>query len=577
MVNGDATGGPEEELAPGKKSKVEVIKEESKYLRGTVAAELARDSTHFTEEDYQVLKFHGIYQQDDRDLRQQRKKEGKDKQWIFMIRSKVPGGVLTAEQYLAHDDLATRYANGTLRITTRQDFQLHGVLKHSLKTIIRAINQNGVTTLGACGDLERNIMCCPAPLPDRVRSKVQAYARQLSDHLLPRTRAYYEVWLNGEKILSTEEEEEPIYGRAYLPRKFKTGIAFPGDNCIDVYSQDVGIVPVITGEDVQGFNLLIGGGLGMTHGMETTYPRLASPVAFVTPDQFVPAVEAIVTVYRDYGDRTNRKHARLKYVVEERGVPWFKAEMERRLGYPLADPLPITWEGVDDHLGWHPQGDGRWFLGVYVENGRIRDGEGMRMKTAFRSIVQTFRPGVRLTPHQNILFTDVAAADKAAIDALLAEHGVPPVQQVSNARRYAMACPALPTCGLAMSDAERVLPSVVHGVETELTRLGLQDVRLSIRMTGCPNGCARPYLGDIGFVGRTLNAYNIYIGGDFEGTRLNEPYAELVRKDKLVETLVPLFELYKAERQPGEGFGDFCHRLGLRVLRDRVGAVEAKS
>lgn len=567
----------EEEVAPGKKSKVELIKESSNYLRGSLQEELAGNSSHFSEEGYQILKFHGIYQQDDRDQRQRLKKEGKDKGWIFMIRSKIPGGILTPEQYLVHDDLATRYANNTLRITTRQDFQLHGVLKHSLKTIIRAVNRAGVTTLGACGDLERNLMCCPAPLQDRARAEIQKYARELSDHLLPKTRAYYEVWLNGEKVATTEqaEEVEPIYSRAYLPRKFKSGIAFPGDNCIDVYSQDIGMVPVLENEDLRGFNILIGGGLGMTHGIKTTYPRLASPVAFVTPGQLVAAVEAIVVIQRDYGDRSNRKHARMKYLVEEKGVDWFKAQMEARLGYALAAPLPMQWDRVDDHLGWHPQGDGRWFLGVYVENGRVQDSERMRMKTAFRMLIETYRPSIRLTPQQNILFTDIAEVDKPAIDALLAEHGVPAVHQLSNALRYAMACPALPTCGLAMSDAERALPEVVRGIEAELARLGLQDEVLSIRMTGCPNGCARPYLGDIGFVGRTLNAYNIYIGGDFEGTRLNQAYAELVRKDKLVETLVPLFALFKAMREPGERFGDFCYRLGVEALREMAAQRQA--
>ena len=549
------------------KSKVELIKEGSSYLRGTLLEELAKVSTHFSDEDGQVLKAHGVYEQDDRDLRQQLKKEGTDKLYSFMIRLKIPGGILTPEQYLAEDEVASRYANGSLRITTRQDFQLHGVLKHDLKKVLRAINEKLTTTMGACGDVERNIMCCPAPGEDRLRSQIESYARLLSDHLLPRTGAYYEVWLNGDKVASTEPETEPLYGKAYLPRKFKTGIAFPGDNCIDVYTQDIGIVPTLDGEELLGFNILVGGGQAMTHGIKTTFPRQADPIAFVEPDQLIAVVETIVSIQRDHGDRTNRKHARMKYLIEEWGVAKFKAEMEERLGYELRPPMAIQWEGVDDHLGWHPQGDGLWYLGVYVENGRIKDADRVQLKTCFRRLVETFRPGIRLTPQQNILFTDIAGEQRTAVDAVLREHNIAQVSEISNTLRYAMACPALPTCGLALSDAERVLPAVVRGLERSIAKLGLEQEKISIRMTGCPNGCARPYLGDLGFVGRTLNAYNVYVGGDFEGTRLNQLYAEMVPTDELVNTVVPLLAFYKETRRPGERFGDFCHRVGVEALR----------
>lgn len=558
------------------RSKVEVIKEDSNYLRGSLLEELSRDSTHFSEEDGQVLKFYGIYEQDDRDLRQQLKREGKDKYWFFMVRLKIPGGVLSADQYLVCDDLVSKYANNTLRVTTRQDFQFHGVLKRDLRNTLRGINQALVTTLGACGDVERNIMCCPAPTKDRVSAQIQDYARRLSDHLLPKTRAYHEIWLNGEKAISSEPDHEPIYGRYYLPRKFKTGLAYAGDNCIDVYTQDIGIVADFDGEDpstgsgqeLRGFNINVGGGFGMHHGIATTFPRLGSPIAYVPPEKLLETVETIICIQRDNGDRVNRKHARMKYLVEEWGVPKFKAEMERRLGYELEPARPVQWIDVEDHLGWHAQGDGRWFLGVYIENGRIKDDDGVQMKTAFQRLAKTFRPGLRLTPQQNILFTDIAEEKRTAIEQLLRDHGVPLVEELSNTLRYAMACPALPTCGLAMSDAERALPSVVRALEKEIARLGLEDQRISIRMTGCPNGCTRPYVGDIGFVGRTLNAYVVYLGGDFEGTRLNQMYGDMVPKDKLAEAIVPILEYYKEQRQPGERFGDFCYRVRVERLRE---------
>jgi len=557
-------------------SKVEGIKSNSRHLRGSLAVELARPTERFGDEDEQVLKFHGVYQQDDRDLRALRRRGGGDKLTIFMIRSKIPGGVLTADQYLAHDRFATEYANGTLRLTTRQDIQLHGVLKQSLKAILQGLHETGVTSFGACGDVERNVMCCPAPLQDDVRSEVQRYARILSDRLLPQSRAYQEVWLDSEQVARVgADETEPLYGDTYLPRKFKTGIAFPEDNCIDVYSQDVGIVPVVERGQLWGFDVLVGGGMGMTHKMPETFPRLASPLAFVAAERLADVVEGIVAVQRDYGDRSNRKHARLKYLVADRGVDWFKAELERLLGYQLQAAVPLASWDVDDHLGWHPQGDGRFFLGVHVENGRVQDDERSKTKSAFRLVAERFRPGVRITPQQSILFTDIAGADRAALDAVLADHGIRPLADLSNARRFAMACPALPTCGLAMTDAERALPEVLTGIEAELDRLGLRDARLTVRMTGCPNGCTRPYLGDIGLVGRTLNAYNIYLGGDFEGTRLNELYCELVPKDRIVETITPLLAAYKLGRRGDEGFGEFCHRVGVPQLIRLLGVTQA--
>lgn len=550
------------------RSKVEVIKGASNYLRGNIPKELASNSTHFSEDDYQVLKFHGVYQQDDRDLRRQLKQEGKDKHWIFMIRVRIPGGILTSEQYLVCDDLASRYADQTLRVTTRQGFQFHGVLKDGLKPTLRSINEALITTLGACGDLERNVMCCPAPASDRVRSRVQEYAQLISDHLLPKTGAYHEIWLNGEKTYSGEPDDEPIYGRHYLPRKFKTGLAFGGDNCVDVYTHDIGLVADFDGEELRGFNVLVGGGMGMTHNNPATYPRLATPIAYVEPAQLLETVETIVLIQRDHGDRKNRKHARLKYLMDDWGAERFKAEMERRLQRELEPARNLAPPDVDDHLGWHPQGDGRWYLGVFVENGRIKDEGDLRMKSAFRRIVRDVRPGIRLTPQHNILFTDIPDQRRHEVETILNEHGIVGVGEVSNTLRYSMACPALPTCGLAMSDSERALPAVVREMEREIAQLGLADEHISIRMTGCPNGCTRPYVGDIGFVGRTLNAYVIYLGGDFEGTRLNHEFADMVPTEKLVERVRPVLEHYKQERHSGERFGDFCERIGVDRLRE---------
>ncbi len=550
------------------RSGVELVKERSQFLRGTVKQTLESDAPHFSHEEYQVLKFHGIYQQDDRDQRARGRQGGQGKAWIMMVRAKLPGGHLTADQYLVFDDLASRYADGTLRVTTRQDFQLHRVGKGDLKRTIRAINDALITTLGACGDVERNLVACPAPSALAAASEVQRYARLLSDHTLPRTHAYHEIWLDHEKVISTEApEEEPLYGPTYLPRKFKSGLAIEGDNCIDVYSQDIGMVAHVDDGRLAGFTVLVGGGLGRTHNQPTTYPRVADPICFVEPDALLETFLTIIRIQRDHGNRKDRRYARLKYLLDRWGLDRFRAEMEQRLGRRLAPPRALRWDATGDHLGWHAQPDGRWCLGVWVENGRIRDTDGLRQKTAFRALVERFRPTVRLTPQQNVLFLDLAAADRPAVEALLREHGVALVEEVPQARRYAMACPALPTCGLSITDAERALPGVIRQIEADLAALGLAGERLSVRMTGCPNGCARPYLGDIGFVGRTVGKYEVWVGGDFEGTRLSAPLADLVPVGELAARLRPLFALYRDERRPGEGFGDFCHRVGLERLR----------
>jgi sulfite reductase (ferredoxin) len=548
---------------------VEGIKAASDGLRGTLESESADDASHFSASSRQLLKFHGVYEQDDRDARRARKDAGEEPAYSLMLRAKLPGGVLTGRQYQVFDALAGHYGNGTLRVTTRQDFQLHGILKGDLRRTIAAINGALVTTLGACGDVVRNVVTCPAPLRDPVRDEVLSFATRLSSHLLPATRAYHEIWLDGERI--TEESAgptvDPLYGTSYLPRKFKIGFGYPDDNCCDVHSNDLGFLTIRDGDAIAGFNVLVGGGLGATHGKPETYPRLASPLAFVRPEDLCRVSEAVVAVHRDYGDRANRRHARLKYVIDEHGLAWFRERVESHLGAPLEPARDVSVTGIHDHLGWHEQGHGSWFHGVYVENGRIRDTSDVRLRTALREIVTRVRPeiGVRLTSQQNILLTGIADRQRALVERILADHGAPDPERVSPVRRWAMACPALPTCGLALAESERVLPSVLEALEAELARLGIADSDLTVRMTGCPNGCARPYTADLAFVGRSADRYTVFVGGGMLGTRLGVAYKDLVRRADLVAAVLPLLEQYRTGRLPNERFGDYVHRAGLAV------------
>lgn len=566
-------------LGAGGGSKVEHIKVESHHLRGQIVEELQEDSSRFSEPQIQLLKFHGSYQQEDRDVRQARKGAGVEKAYQFMVRSRIPGGALTAEQYLVEDELADRYGNGTLRITTRQSFQLHGILKGNLRSTIHNINKALLSTLAACGDVNRNVMACPAPTHSRAHARVEEIAHEVAMHLAPRSKAYHEIWVDGEKVHTvedtTEEEVEPLYGATYLPRKFKVGVAFPGDNCIDIFTQDVGLIANLDGETLTGFTVIIGGGMGMTNGKKETYPRLGTPLCNITVEQTLPVVETIMTVQRDYGDRQNRKHARMKYVVEERGIEWYREQVEERLGYKLQEPQPIELHDVEDHLGWHRQDEKHWFVGLSIENGRLKDTEQVRLKTGLRQVVQQFRPGIRLTAQQNILLTNIADEQRAALEAMLSEYGISTDPNDAGAYRFAMACPALPTCGLAVAESERVLPSIVRQIEEDLRELGMENNPLSVRMTGCPNGCARPYLGDIGIVGRSKDLYNIYVGGDWANTRMNTLYAPSVRTEKLAETIRPLLQLWRDERQERETFGDYCHRVGIAYLQEHAAQTDS--
>lgn len=551
----------------GAPSAVEGIKAASDGLRGSLGSEIANGTSHFSHDGRQLLKFHGAYEQDDRDERRARKDAGDEPAYSFMLRAKLPGGVLTASQYQVFDALAGRYGNGTLRVTTRQDFQLHGVLKGDLKRTIAAVNAALVTTLGACGDVVRNVVTCPAPVRDPVRDEVLSLATQVSSQLLPATRAYHEIWLDGERLAddSSDPVGDALYGAAYLPRKFKIGFGYPDDNCCDVHSNDLGFLTVRDADGVAGFDVLVGGGLGATHGKPETYPRLASPLGFVRREQVCRVSEAVVAVHRDYGDRSNRRHARLKYVIDDHGLPWFREQVEARLGFPLEPARDVGVTEIHDHLGWHDQGGGLWFTGVFVENGRIRDTRDVRLRTALREIVTRARPeiGVRLTSQQNVLLTGIAEPGRGLVEMILADHGVPDPERVVPVRRWAMACPALPTCGLALAESERVLPGVLEALGRELERLGIAGAELTVRMTGCPNGCARPYTADLAFVGRSADRYTIFVGGSMLGTRLGTAYRDLVRRADLVAAVVPLLERYRGERAPNERFGDFVDRVGV--------------
>ncbi len=549
-------------------SKAEAVKQQSRQLRGRLVADLADTGQPFDKEGYSLLKFHGIYQGYDRDSATELKQSGQSKLWQFMVRVRIPGGRLTADQYLALDDLADRHGNGSLRVTTRQSIQFHGVIKPGLKETIAEINGALLTTLAACGDVVRTVTTVPVPRRDPVHQRLEADARRLSTHLLPSTGAYHELWVDGEKV--TDEAPDALYGDRYLPRKFKIGLAIPEDNTIDVLTNDLGIVALFEGDRVTGYNFFVGGGHGMTHNNAATYPRQATAVAFVEPDDLLDAAAAVVRLHRDWGDRANRRHARIKYVIAERGEEWARERLSEYLGMPLEPCRAMPAFAVPDLLGWHEQGDGRLFLGVPVASGRIVDDEAVRLRTALRTVVARYRCDPIMTPNQDIILSEIRPQDRGAITTLLRAHGVRLAEDMLPVERWALACPALPSCGLALTEAERVREDIVGAIAARLRRWGMEQERLSIRITGCPNGCARPYTGDIGIVGRVPGYYSLYVGGDFEGTRLNEAIAERVDIDGIAAALDPLFALWASSRMPGEGFGDFCHRIGIFALQQVV-------
>ena len=551
-------------------SKVEVAKQHSRQLRGTIAEELHEGSVCLSEDNAQLIKNHGSYQQDDRDDRHG------SKRYIFMVRTRVPGGKVSAQQFLAELDLCEQFGNGTLRITDRQGFQLHGVLIGHLRDAIRGINDIKLTTLAACGDVNRNVMCCPAPYKNSpVHAEMQAAADALAAHFKPRTSAYYDIWLREDQPEAISEKvggpaftevEEPIYGKQYLPRKFKMGIALPEDNCIDLYTQDLGFLAIVENKQIVGYNVLTGGGMGYTPANKKTFFAIAQRLAYIPADQLLPVAEAIVKVQRDHGNRADRKLARLKYLIHNWGLEKFKAEVEAMYGKPLAPPHAADVTNVDDHIGWHEQGDGKLFLGINVENGRIQDQEGLRLKTGLRVLLRKYGMETRLTALQGILLCDIDPRERSEIIKILAEHGIKQDHELTLARRYSIACPAYPTCGLAVTESERVMPAVMDQIEAELAKHGLTHDRIAIHMTGCPNGCARPYTPDIGLVGKARAKYTVYLGGNAQGTRLGFLWQDMVPQNEIATRLAPVFGRYKAERKTAESFGDFCHRIGKSEL-----------
>jgi sulfite reductase (ferredoxin) len=557
-----------------KLSAVEQIKIDSRFLRGTIKEDLANDSDQFDKDNGQLLKFHGTYQQDDRDSRGSKSADGAKagKSYSMMIRTRIPGGRLTAEQLIAHLDLCDTLGNATLKCTTRQALQLHGILKSNLRATIHRINEVNLSTLAACGDVNRNVMCCPAPIKSPKYDEIHRLTEDLKDHLAPKTKAYHELWVvdeeTGEKTLEGggEPEVEPIYGPTYLPRKFKIGVTLPEDNCVDVYTQDLGYIAVVRDGKVIGYNVTVGGGMGMTPSAAKTFPAIAKRMAFCTPEQAVGVAEAVVKVQRDHGDRTDRKRARMKYLIHDRGLDWFRAEVEKYFGQKLADCTDDDVTGVDLHMGWHPQGDGKFFYGLNVENGRLYDSNDRRWKTALREICAQLKPGIRLTGNQSILLTDLQESALPELRAIIKRNNLPMSEEVSMVRLWSMACVALPTCGLSITESERVLPKVMDTFEVELAKLGLEKEAFTVRMTGCPNGCARPYNADIGLVGKAVGRYTVYLGGQLLGKRLGTIYKDLVPLDEIVPTLMPVFAEFKANRQNGETFGDYCDRVGVENL-----------
>ncbi len=567
-----------------KVSKLEGIKERSNFLREPLATELDQDTTHFTDAAVQILKFHGSYQQDNRDNRA----KGQEKDYRMMLRTRNPGGFIPPQLYLALDELSDRYGYGHLRATTRQGIQLHGILKSNLQATIATIIQNLGSTLGACGDLNRNIMAPPAVFKNKPEYLIaQEYADKIADLLRPQTEAYYEIWLDGEKAVTVEEHPdvvaarqqngngtivhdsvEPIYGTHYMPRKFKMAVTVPGDNSVDAYTQDVTLVVMTNAAgDLKGFNILAGGGLGRTHNKEETFARIADEIGYVAKEDVFDLVKAIVATQRDYGDRFQRRHARMKYLLHDWGVEKFREKVESYFGKPLQSFKKLPAWKFQDYLGWYEQGDGKWFVGVNINNGRIYDNGSLKLRSALRTIVERYQVPMRITANQNIVLYDIEPSDKDAIQTLLDEHGITPPEQVDQMVREAMACPALPMCGLAVTESERVIPDILGRVRALLTKLGLPDEHFVVRMTGCPNGCARPYMAELGFVGSAPESYQIWLGGSPNQTRLARAYTEKLHVNDLESFLEPLFILFRDQRRNGESFGDFCDRVTFDTLR----------
>ena len=543
-----------------KLSKNEHIKVESNYLRGTIDESLADESTgSIGASDAQLTKFHGTYLQDNRDLRKQLIKERKEKAFSFMIRIRVPGGVCTPKQWLGIDHIATKYGDGSLKLTTRQAFQLYGVLKRNLKQTMREINETLLDTLAACGDVNRNVMSPANPFESELHGQALSLAQNIHDHLTPRTTAYAEIWLDGEKnLVIGEKVEEPIYGKTYLHRKFKIAVALPPRNDVDVFSNCLGFVGIAKNGNIDGYNVLVGGGLGMTHGKVSTFPRLADVIGFCTSEKAVQVAEEVVKIQRDFGDRSDRKHARLKYTIEDRGVDWFKKELNARLGWDLHPARDFTFESTTDRYGWNQDADGSWTYGFFFESGRLKE----KPKLAMREIASGISCEFRLTANQNLVIARISEQEKSKVEKILASSGVKSEQQLSGLRLNSIACTALPTCSLALAESERYLPSLIDELDRVIDDLGLRNESIAIRSTGCPNGCGRPYLGEIGLVGKAPGKYNLYLGASLNGMRLNKLYRQAISHEQILSELIPILKDFAENKQREEHFGNFCLRRG---------------
>ena len=568
-----------------KLSPVEHIKLASNYLRGGIADGLADEMTaSIAEDDTQLTKFYGFYQQDNRDLRSERKTSRLEPHYQFMLRLRLPSGVVTGEQYLAIDELAHKYGNGTLRLTTRQTFQFHGVAKWHLRPLLQDAYKVGVDARGACGDVNRNVMVSAHPERSAVHAELHAWSQKISEHLAWKSRAYEEIFLQQEP---RGEDHEPIYGTSYLPRKFKIAMAIPPENDVDVFANDIGLIAIIDNGELAGFNVAVGGGMGTTHGEEATYPRLGSIIGFVAAENVMQVVETLVTIQRDYGDRENRKHARFKYTIDDRGLDWLQAQLAERADIRLAPARDYRFARNNDPIGWFQSDDGAWHLTLFVENGRIADftGEGesgYKLMTGIREIAKIHAGTIRLTGNHNVIIAGVAADNKPAIEAIVAHYNLDDGNKNSLLRHSSMACVAFPTCGLAMAESERYMPRLITKLDAVMNDAGLADTSIVMRMTGCPNGCARPFLGEIGFVGKAPGKYNLYLGAAHNGSRLNKLYRETIGEDEILAELTPMINRYAAERENGESFGDFVIRAGIiaettegRLFHEHAGALEA--
>ncbi|MYL28297.1 assimilatory sulfite reductase (NADPH) hemoprotein subunit [Halobacillus halophilus] len=541
---------------------MEKIKEDSRLLRGSLVESFQDSITASIPDDQtKLLKFHGSYMQDDRDIRNERKKQKLEPAYQFMVRVRLPGGVATPEQWQTMDELSDQYGNGTLKLTTRQTFQMHGILKWNMKKSIQRMDQALLDSIAACGDVNRNVMCNVYPDQSDVHREVYEWSKKVSEHLLPRTRAYHEIWLDEEKV-ADGKEEEPIYGPVYLPRKFKIGVAVPPSNDVDVFSQDLGFIAVIEDDQLAGFNIAVGGGMGMTHGDENTYPQLSRVIGFCPAEKIVETAEKVVTIQRDYGNRSNRKNARFKYTVDRLGVDWIREELESRLGWELEEARDYNFDHNGDRYGWTKAADGTWHHTFFIQNGRIKDEKAYQLKSGLRKIAGIHEGDFRLTPNQNVIIAGVTDAKKEEISAVIDEYGLTDGRQNSALRRNSMACVALPTCGLAMAESERYLPSLIDKLEDILDEYGLSEEEIIIRMSGCPNGCSRPALGEIGFIGKAPGKYNMYLGAGFAGDRLNKIYKENIGEEEILQELRQMFKEFALNRSEGEKFGDFVIRTG---------------